>query len=56
MNDKNLFRKNLVAARKKLGLTQEMLAKRMNVSPQAVSSGKIQVIPIRNCSLFWQRH
>jgi len=37
MNDKNLFRKNLVAARKKLGLTQEMLAKRMNVSPQAVS-------------------
>lgn len=37
MNEKNLFRKNLVAARKKLGLTQEMLAQRMNVSPQAVS-------------------
>mgnify|MGYP002773264532 FL=1 len=37
MKNKNLFRKNLVARRKALGLTQEQLAVRMNVSPQSVS-------------------
>ncbi|MBR2284613.1 MAG: helix-turn-helix domain-containing protein [Ruminococcus sp.] len=37
MDKKNIFRKNLVKRRKELGLTQEMLAQRMNVSPQAVS-------------------
>ncbi len=37
MDKKNIFRKNLVERRRKLGLTQEQLAQRMNVSPQAVS-------------------
>lgn len=37
IKNKNLFRKNLVARRKALGLTQEQLAVRMNVSPQSVS-------------------
>ncbi|HOC33337.1 MAG TPA: helix-turn-helix transcriptional regulator, partial [Ruminococcus flavefaciens] len=37
MDKKNLFRKNLVKRRKELGLTQEQLAVRLNVSPQAVS-------------------
>jgi len=37
MDKKNIFRKNLVARRKELGLTQEQLAQRMNVSAQAVS-------------------
>ncbi len=37
MKKRNLFRNNLVARRKELGLTQEQLAVRMNVSPQAVS-------------------
>lgn len=37
MNKKNNFRSNLVKRRKELGLTQEQLAQRMNVSPQAVS-------------------
>ena len=37
MDKKNLFRKNLVNRRKELGLTQEQLAVRLNVSPQAVS-------------------
>ena len=37
MEQKNTFRRNLAARRRELGLTQEQLAKRMNVSPQAVS-------------------
>ncbi|MBR3629474.1 MAG: helix-turn-helix transcriptional regulator [Oscillospiraceae bacterium] len=37
MENKTTFRKNLVRRRKELGLTQEQLAHRMNVSPQAVS-------------------
>ncbi len=37
MEKKNTFRSNLVKRRKELGLTQDMLAQRMNVSPQAVS-------------------
>lgn len=37
MDKKNMFRKNLVKRRKALGLTQEQLAQRMGVSPQAVS-------------------
>lgn len=37
MNKKNIFRVNLVKRRKELGLTQEQLALRLNVSPQAVS-------------------
>ncbi|MBQ8962093.1 MAG: helix-turn-helix transcriptional regulator [Ruminococcus sp.] len=37
MDKKNIFRRNLVARRRELGLTQEQLAQRMNVSPQAVS-------------------
>ncbi len=37
MDKNNTFRKNLVKRRKELGLTQEQLAQRMNVSPQAVS-------------------
>ena len=37
MNKKNTFRINLVKRRKELRLTQEQLAQRMNVSPQAVS-------------------
>ncbi len=37
MEKKNIFRTNLVKRRKELGLTQEMLAQHMNVSPQAVS-------------------
>lgn len=37
MNNKNVFRKNLVKRRKELGLTQDMLAQRMNVTAQAVS-------------------
>lgn len=37
MEKKNIFRKNLAHRRKELGLTQEQLAQRMNVSPQAVS-------------------
>lgn len=37
MDKKNIFRVNLVKRRKELGLTQEQLASRMNVSPQAVS-------------------
>jgi transcriptional regulator with XRE-family HTH domain/predicted transcriptional regulator len=37
MDKKNIFRQNLVARRKEMGLTQDMLAQRMNVSPQAVS-------------------
>lgn len=37
MNKNNTFRKNLVKRRKELGLTQEQLAQKMNVSPQAVS-------------------
>lgn len=37
MDKNNAFRKNLVKRRKELGLTQEQLAQRMNVSPQAVS-------------------
>ena len=35
--DNNEFRNNLVKRRKELGLTQEMLAQRLNVSAQAVS-------------------
>ena len=37
MDKKSIFRINLVKRRKELGLTQEQLASRMNVSPQAVS-------------------
>lgn len=37
MDKKSTFRKNLVKRRKELGLTQEQLAVRLNVSPQAVS-------------------
>ncbi len=37
MDKKSVFRCNLVKRRKELGLTQEQLASRMNVSPQAVS-------------------
>jgi len=37
MDKKNVFRSNLVKRRKALGLTQEQLAMRLNVSPQAVS-------------------
>ena len=37
MDKKSTFRVNLVKRRKALGLTQEQLAARMNVSPQAVS-------------------
>lgn len=37
MDKKNIFRMNLVKRRKALGLTQEQLASRLNVSPQAVS-------------------
>ncbi len=37
MDKNNIFRINLVKRRKELGLTQEQLAARMNVSPQAVS-------------------
>lgn len=37
MDKNNVFRRNLVKRRKELGLTQDMLAQRMNVSPQAVS-------------------
>lgn len=37
MDEKNVFRKNLVKRRKELGLTQDMLAQKLNVSAQAVS-------------------
>ena len=37
MDNKSVFRMNLVKRRKALGLTQEQLAARLNVSPQAVS-------------------
>lgn len=37
MDEVGVFRKNLLKRRKELGLTQEQLAQRMNVSPQAVS-------------------
>ena len=37
MDNNTAFRKNLVNRRKELGLTQEQLAQKMNVSPQAVS-------------------
>ena len=37
MEQKNIFRRNLAARRKELGLTQEQLAQRMHVSAQAVS-------------------
>lgn len=37
MDKKNLFSTNLVKRRKELGLTQDMLAQRLNVSSQAVS-------------------
>lgn len=37
MDNNTVFRKNLVKRRKELGLTQEQLAQKMNVSPQAVS-------------------
>ena len=37
MDKNSVFRMNLVKRRKALGLTQEQLAARMNVSPQAVS-------------------
>ena len=37
MDKTNVFRKNLVKRRKELGLTQEQLARRLNVSSQAVS-------------------
>ncbi len=37
MDKNSIFRKNLVKRRKELGLTQEQLAQKMNVSPQAVS-------------------
>lgn len=37
MEKKNIFCANLVKRRKELGLTQEMLAQHMNVSPLAVS-------------------
>lgn len=37
MDKNNSFRVNLVKRRKELGMTQEQLALRMNVSPQAVS-------------------
>lgn len=37
MDYKNVFHKNLVKRRKELGLTQDMLAQRMNVTAQAVS-------------------
>ena len=37
MDNNTEFRKNLVRRRKELGLTQEQLARKMNVSPQAVS-------------------
>ncbi|MBO4878267.1 MAG: helix-turn-helix transcriptional regulator [Ruminococcus sp.] len=37
MDKQNLFRMNLAARRKALGMTQEQLASRLNVSPQAVS-------------------
>ena len=37
MRDSAMFHRNLSRRRKELGLTQEQLAQRMNVSPQAVS-------------------
>lgn len=37
MDNNTEFRKNLVRRRRELGLTQEQLARKMNVSPQAVS-------------------
>lgn len=37
MDNNTAFRKNLVKRRRELGLTQEQLAQKMNVSPQAVS-------------------
>ena len=37
MDKNSIFRINLVKRRKALGLTQEQLAARLNVSPQAVS-------------------
>ena len=37
MENKNTFRKNLAKRRKELGMTQEQLAARINVSPQAIS-------------------
>lgn len=37
MDNNTAFRKNLVNRRKELGLTQEQLAQKMNVSPQTVS-------------------
>lgn len=37
MNKKNIFRTNLVKRRKELGLTQDMLAQKLNVTSQAVS-------------------
>lgn len=50
MKNKNLFRKNLVARRKALGLTQEQLAVRMNVSRSQSKNGKTQAIPTRSFS------
>jgi transcriptional regulator with XRE-family HTH domain len=50
MDKKNIFRMNLVKRRKALGLTQEQLASRLNVSPQAVSKWENSSYP--DCELL----
>lgn len=50
MNTKNLFRSNLAKRRKALGMTQEQLAARLNVSAQAVSKWENSSYP--DCELL----
>lgn len=50
MDKKSVFRTNLVKRRKALGLTQEQLAVRLNVSPQAVSKWENTSYP--DCELL----
>lgn len=50
MDRKSVFRTNLVKRRKALGLTQEQLAARLNVSPQAVSKWENTSYP--DCELL----
>ena len=50
MDKKSVFRMNLVKRRKALGLTQEQLASRLSVSPQAVSKWENSSYP--DCELL----
>ena len=50
MDKKSVFRSNLLKRRKALGLTQEQLASRLNVSPQAVSKWENTSYP--DCELL----